>query len=564
MQIRAIRGDKKIVFSHQQNKTVMNHHRHTPLVMILASLLLLLAVQPAKGQQQFSVIRDTVQINAADYFNPISTVGMKWSVAYQDWYFCIFDEMDVFEFWRRQNVFLAISKDGKTIRKVDCPDNFKNNYYGDLYVWHDTLFLHTYYSTHDPLGYYFDLKQWEWVPTNGVSNLIYEDDSYQVAFEDVGEWGMYTWFMEKTGRSGKKLGDNPNQYIRSGRISRIIRMDSVYYFIHSNSVVSTPVAGAKGILCNDTTAYYVGANLDYAFLDFYLPTQIKNENKEEPFPTLFKFTGKKVVSTDWWNEGKTVTKYDTLFNQAFRIKDQLFCITTAPKNTFIAQIRNNKAVKVYDFGRKYDFFYPNGMFRGKNLANNRCFLQFNKDFYTYGMMDVEDSIIRIRYLVHNQDTLPIVGKDNIKPLLEYLLNHLDSLSLDDLRRYESQLNGTGNHLFREVNGYFPNKYQKNDKYKCTSFYKIVNKKQTLITEYCVHLPDSMVKGVYLEWVKTNFFDSDHYSGGACDNVASKCAEVSAILTQITGNTPQQGKNHKKWTHKNLTIELYDDGRMVIY
>ena len=180
------------------------------------------------------------------------------------------------------------------------------------------------------------------------------------------------------------------------------------------------------------------------------------------------------------------------------------------------------------------------------------------------MMDVEDSIIRIRYLVHNQDTLPIVGKDNIKPLLEYLLNHLDSLSLDNLRRYESQLNGTGNHLFREVNGYFPNKYQKNDKYKCTSFYKIVNKKQTLITKYCVHLPDSMVKGVYLEWVKTNFFDSDHYSGDACDNVASKCAEVSAILTQITGNTPQQGKNHKKWTYKNLTIELYDDGRMVIY
>ena len=104
----------------------MNHHRHTLFVTAFAAVLLLLAAWPARGQQRFTVIRDTVRINAADYFSPISAVGMKWSVAYQDWYFCIFDEMDVFEFWRRQNVFLAISKDGKTIRKVGCPDNFKN------------------------------------------------------------------------------------------------------------------------------------------------------------------------------------------------------------------------------------------------------------------------------------------------------------------------------------------------------------------------------------------------------------------------------------------------------
>lgn len=42
------------------------------------------------------------------------------------------------------------------------------------------------------------MDTWKWVPVNEVSNVIYEDDMYSVAVINVGEWGTYTWFIEKT------------------------------------------------------------------------------------------------------------------------------------------------------------------------------------------------------------------------------------------------------------------------------------------------------------------------------------------------------------------------------
>lgn len=98
----------------------------------------------------------------------------------------------------------------------------------------------------------------------------------------------------------------------------------------------------------------------------------------------------------------------------------------------------------------------------------------------------------------------------------------------------------------------------------TNYYKAIDSCQTLITTYCVHKSDSTVKGVYMEWVKTNFYNAESYSLGMCENVKEKCAEVSAMVTRLTGHQPEQMKIHQKWAYKGLTIELYDNGRMVIY
>ena len=536
-------------------------NRRLCALLFLVFSVLFLTPRSAKAQQQFTVIHDTVLINAADYFDPISTIQMKWSTPYRDWYFCVFEERDVFEFWIDKKVFLAISKDGKTIRRVDCPNNFKRSSYGDLYVWHDTLFLHTYYSSNSPFGYYFDLDQWEWKPVEHISDFIYEDELYQVAFVDVGEWGEYIWFVEKQGESSGK------QYVRPSRLPRILKSENSYFFIYPNQINTTPINGVKGALC-DYSMVYNPANKnkgDYYQLDskFYYPKYNENGIKVDTFPVYFRFTGKKTTSYSWGDDDYA-TRYDTLIEQAFRLKDQNYYIVTAPQKTVIAQPKNGSMRTVCDLGLHCDFFSWTGAYRGTNLADNHCFLQFKKDFYTYGMMDVKDSTVFIRYLKHNQDTLPIMGTDNIQPLLKFLLNHLDSLSLEDLSRQESQLGGTGNHLFRRPNGFFPKEYQNEVDYGSTSFYKIVSKKQTLITSYCVHKSDSAVKGVYLEWVKTNFFNASIFSSEQCENVAAKCKEVSAIVTRLTGHQPEQLKNHQKWTYKGLTIELYNNGRMVIY
>lgn len=44
----------------------MNHHRHTHLVIVFVAVLLLIATRPARGQQQFTVIVDTVYLTAGE------------------------------------------------------------------------------------------------------------------------------------------------------------------------------------------------------------------------------------------------------------------------------------------------------------------------------------------------------------------------------------------------------------------------------------------------------------------------------------------------------------------
>lgn len=137
----------------------MPHHRHTHLFFFVAAALLLLAACSKQPEQQFSVVQDTLHINAPDYFTPYTRIELDRFVPYQDWYFCIFKENDICEPWREQCVFLALSKDGKTIQKVDCPEEIRNHFYGDLYVRQDTLFLYIYYAPLEPRYYFFDLKQ---------------------------------------------------------------------------------------------------------------------------------------------------------------------------------------------------------------------------------------------------------------------------------------------------------------------------------------------------------------------------------------------------------------------
>lgn len=44
----------------------MNHHRHTHLIIFLVAVLLLMAARPTRGQQQFTVIVDTVYLTAGE------------------------------------------------------------------------------------------------------------------------------------------------------------------------------------------------------------------------------------------------------------------------------------------------------------------------------------------------------------------------------------------------------------------------------------------------------------------------------------------------------------------
>lgn len=554
----------------------------------IMTLLLFLAIAIPVQAQQFKVVEDTIWINAADYISPISEFTMKWSAKYHGFYFCIFKDQQIYDHWIWRNRLLVISEDRKDIVEVSLPKDFQGNYYGDLFVRHNTLYLSPYHLRNEQGGYYFDMDTWQWIPVEVVSNVIYDDDLYSVAVVDVGEWGAYTWFMEKkmsyvdTRYSTPQISsdiwesstsvtvkpaypefkETVRQYIMPGKLSRIIKKDSVYYFIRGSKVDTLISLKGKAQMCENNHTYEAVVRDGYKYLYSLGSWKSPDSLSTAPVPTLFHFTGRE-DKDNWWGK----KSYDTVFSNAFLTNGDIYYLVNTKKKTYIAQLEDGKLLNRFDFGHRYHFFQWIDCFRGDNPAPNRCFEQFKENKNSYGVLEIQDTLIHICHIIHNQDSLSYIGTDNIKPLLQFLLNNLDHLTLSQIDSVEKALQATCQGEFRELaNNYFPKSTQTN-KFGKISYYTVVDSKKTLSVDYCVHKSDSVVRGVFFEWLKTNSYNSDTRSSGTMANVKQKHAQVRQILTRLTGKEPvQAGKESKylMWTYHNITVELYDNGRMVMY
>ena len=559
-----------------------------PTALFHTLLLALLLATAGNGAtaQQFRIVEDTVRINAPDFIGPVSDFVMCLSAHYKGYYFCIFHNGDLYESWLSKNRLLVISEDGKEIVEVSLPKDFQAAYYGDLFVRHDTLFLKKYHTDDQLSGWYFDMDIWGWQPLKVISDMIYEGDQYNIAHLEMGEWGSYTWFIDKKVsfvdersrttplQSGDwqngstsvvarplypEVKETVNQYIMPGNISRIIKKDNIYYFIHDNRVDTLSSLKGKAKLCKEEFTYDAAARNEYAFLEQLL---FHVDLNTDPIPTLFRFAGTDDYNY-WWRN-----TYDTLFVDAFMIADNLYYLVNTENKTFLAQLEEGTLCEKLDLGHRYHFFRGHHCYRGENPAPNQCFLQFKEDMNSYGILEIEDSLIHVFHILHNQDSLPHIGTDNIEPLLQYLLNNLNHLTLSQVDSVEKTLQGTAKGQFRKLaNYYFPDDYQ-TDIYERYTYYIVIDCEQTMSVAYCVNQKDSVVCGAFFEWIKTNGYNASCRNfGGIAENAKQKYADVRRILTRITGEKPVEIKEkstYSMWTYGNITVKLYDHGRMVIY
>lgn len=554
----------------------------------ITMMLLFIVIAIQTKAQQFKVVEDTVMINAADYISPISNFEMKWATKYHGFYFCIFENQQIYDFWVSRNRLLVISEDGKDIVEVNLPKDFQRNSYGDLFVRHDTLYLSPYHLRNEQGGYYFDMDTWQWIPVEVVSNVIYDDDQYSVAVVDMGEWGAYTWFMEKkisyvdTRYSTPQISTNiwesstsvtvkpaqprieefHHQYIMPEKLSRIIKKDNVYFFIRSGKVDTLISLKGKAQLCKNDHTYEAVVRDGYKYLYSLGTWKSPDFLSITPVPTLFHFTDREDKDRFWGEK-----TYDTVFSNAFLTNGDIYYIVNTKENTYIAQLKDGKLLNRFDFGHQYRFFRWHDCFRGDNPAPNQCFEQFKENKNSYGVLEIQDTLIHIRHILHNQDSLPYIGTDNIEPLLQFLINHLDHLTLSQTDSVEKALKATCRGEFMELaNYYFPQSTQTNE-YGKMSYYTVIDGKKTLSVDYCVRKSDSVVKGVFFEWLKTNIYNSNKRSYGSMDNVETKHKEVHQILTRLTGKEPVKKVDRSinlLWKYHNITVELYENGRMVMY
>lgn len=532
-------------------------------------LIVFLAITCSTNAQQFKLVEDTIRINASDFISPVSRFNMKWAVKYHEYYFCIFEDQQIYDYWERKNRLFVISEDGKNIVEYSLPKDFQREYYGDLFVRHDTLYLKPYLTDKKRTGYYFDIDTWQWQYVEEVNDVIYEDDQYSVACIDMGEWGDYSWFKEKNSE-----GENNAEYIMPNYLSRIIKKDMVYYFIRCFEVDTLMSLNEKAHLCEYSQTYEEVVKNDYKILYDFGSIQPLNTL---PIPKLFNF----ICKDEGWLVSENIYDiYDTICENALLTNGNIYYLLNTKKKTFIAQFENGKMHEKFSLGHQYNFFRMSDNYRGKNLAQNQCFEQFEENINSYGVLEIKDTLIHICHIIHNQDSLPHIGKDNIEPLLQYLLSHLDNLTLPQIDSVEKVLQATCHGEIKTLTCgyYFPPKIQ-TDEFRQISYLTTVDKKKTLLVDYCLNKNDSVINGVFFDWLKTRtyksydvplFWDFQQENKEFDQIVKQKCDEVSQILTTLTGAPPvevtENNSNSKflMWTYNNIIVKLYPNGRMSMY
>jgi hypothetical protein len=354
-------------------------------------------------------------------------------------------------------------------------------------------------------------------------------------------------------------------------LSRIIKKDSAYYFISKGCVDTLLSLDGKSKICELGQTYEDAIIDKLEFLD--------NINRGLIFddlslvPNIFHFIGR---DEDSWGN----VSYDTLCINAFLTNSNIYYLLNTEKKTYIAQLEDGKMREKFSFGHRYNFFRVFDNYRGKNLAQNQCFEQFEENINSYGVLEIKDTLIHICHIIHNQDSLPHIGKDNIEPLLQYLLSHLDNLTLPQIDSVEKVLQATCHGEIKTLTCgyYFPPKIQ-TDEFRQISYLTTVDKKKTLLVDYCLNKNDSVINGVFFDWLKTRtykpydvplFWDFQQENKEFDQIVKQKCDEVKQIMIRLTGKQPIEGAEHNNfykylmWTYRNIIIKLYQDGRMSMY
>lgn len=559
-------------------------------VCISLTLVVMGMSNPAYAQQ-FKLVEDTVLINASDFISPISTFYMKWAAKYHGYYFCIFQERQIYGYGRDKHRLLVISEGEKNVVEVELPDDFINNSYGDIFIRHNTLYLRPYSYHNEQSGYYFDMKVWKWKPVRLIPNIIYDDDQYSIAYIDIGEWGDYTWFIEKNVSNvyiqknsmssiisdirdnttsvrikpfNTEVKDVCNQYVIPGMLSRIIKKDSVYYSIRGNKVDTLATLNGKAKLCDENETYQSVIRDKLRCLYQWGTYGSTDFSGLSPIPTIFKFVGRE-DNDNWWGE----RTYDTVFKNAFLANDEIYYLVNTKNKTYIAQLEDGMLHEKFDFGHRYSFYELHDCYRGVNFAPNQCFNKFKENQNSYGILEIKDTIIHVFHIIHNQDSLSYLGTDNIEPRLKFLLDHLENLKFSQIDSVEKSLRATGQGEFGDLaNGYYPNKYQ-TGKYERYSYYTVIDSMKTLSVDYCVHKSDSVVRGAFFDWIITNHYNSDTRVWKYID-VEQKFEEIRRILTRLIGKEPVKSNNgagkiqYFEWNYNHVKVKLYEDGRMVMY
>jgi len=392
------------------------------IFIALALVMILCGMVPNLRAQQFTVSTDTINV----YFNSDKDTHFQnkfWrlerAVKYHGYYFLKFGDYCYYDFDWDNAIVVAVPEMDGPVKNMALPEDFNRTFTitYDMFVRDNLLYVKSLDKYNSDLwpdiqpGYFLNETNWTWQRVQNVSDIAYEDDRYQVKV------GCGLLFVEKqltweanTSNGSLQMEPVYKQYKRYGEPIRILKNDGKYYFIHRCQIRELGEAQHPGGRVYRTAIFrdpavrelfdgcrFCGENDGYFAEDYIDEAQIVND-----------VTSYRASSSHNYYYIDGIRHGDTIFEGAFCVDDHVYVVVNTPQTTYIARLDGDSLTMVTDLGQHFECIDPLQKSRPINrlsMSPNCCLLEFNsKDGRSSGVIDIEDTTVRIRYFKHIQSS----------------------------------------------------------------------------------------------------------------------------------------------------------------
>jgi len=480
--------------------------------------------------QSFKVFKDTISIDLRNIGNAINEVYLSKIIKHQNDYYCVLREFN------DNNYFIKISKSGEIINFIDVPELLKRDFFRNLFLKNDTLFIKTEFSN----SYFcFDLKKSQWYNISKFNEYIFEDSSYILVNKDYGEWGNSTWFIDKKSKK---------QYVIGIPGTVINKIENCYYITNKNQIHK--IAHPNELKLCDSNCLY---------------------NKVGPYNNFRQcsnfYDGSEVLYKDTSYSFFGGSKSNTYMLTSFVSNSQLYHVFSDSNFTYIGKVINKSFVPILNLGDRYLNASYDCMYRGSNFANNKRILPLRKDARTDAVLEIEDSLVFLHYIQYiEKDTPKYIGNDSFATLVNLLRNEKLNITLPNIIDFEKQTNGIDlkENLMGIGNiGYFSTIYN-NENYKTKKFIKAENRYLIQNTYYLYENDNQKLKSIFINWEKTkkykeifSYFTKTRKDMQIDFVFKRKQEEIVNILTSKLGINPIKRKKCLFWKSKIGDFTLYN-------
>lgn len=509
--------------------------------IIIVILIFVLFGQPGLRAQTFDVSIDTIFLDIKNIPQPATRIDLTHAVKFNNHYYCYVKERSLYAIQPSNAFFLIFSDKGKITGKVEVPEEINRASYFDLFIRNDSLIAKT-YREHE--SFYFDLTQQKWNRISEVDDRVYEDENFAITYLSFGEFGETTWFIDKNTRKEYILGANGTQ---------INRLNGKYYV--TGTVAVRVIEDPKQLKPSDQAYYY---------------RTVEADNGRKFVQGTTSLVGSHTLYQDTTYSPYRSTSPNNPIITSFVANNQLFQLYSDKDQTYIGKIENSRLIPMQSLGKRfqpYNWYYS---YRGENLDKSSRFIKFREENNIYGFLEIANNKIAIRYLIHNQDSLPYVGNEGFSQLLDTILTRPANFSMEQAVRLEATFKGTDMEVDKTSsahNGYYPERFLGLD-VQTKRFVKVEDLYITQKTEYLETTDNHLIKAIFLEWIPTVRFGQGFPSNMPSDKTSMfqqrvlKMKEIEQIVTEKTHVEPEKTERENgyiilSWTLKNGVVLKLD-------